>query len=100
MTDAVLRLEATVQGRVQGVGFRFHVMRAARRRGLVGWVANEHDGSVRAVVEGPGADLDRFEESLRHGPPGAIIDAVRVVRMPGGGTFDGFVIRSAGHAGD
>lgn len=100
MTDTVLRLEATVHGRVQGVGFRYHVMREARRLGLVGWVANEHDGSVRVVVEGREADLDRFEESLRHGPPGAIIDAVRVVRMPGSGTLVGFVIRSAGHAGD
>ena len=35
------RLDATVHGRVQGVGFRWFVMRRAERLGLVGWVANE-----------------------------------------------------------
>jgi acylphosphatase len=98
--DDLLRLEAVVRGRVQGVGFRYHVVREARRLGLGGWVANEHDGSVRAIAEGTSAALDRLEELLRTGPPGSIISGVSVVRMPATGRFEGFAVRPAGHSGD
>ena len=70
----LLRLEAVVRGRVQGVGFRYYVVREARRLGLGGWVANDRDGSVRAVAEGSGPELDRIEHLLRTGPPGAIVE--------------------------
>jgi acylphosphatase len=98
--DDVVRLEAVVRGRVQGVGFRYHVVREARRLGLAGWVANEHDGSVRAVAEGTTESLDRIEALLRRGPPGSLVEAVSVVRMPATGRFDGFSVRPAGHSGD
>jgi acylphosphatase len=96
----LIRLEAVVRGRVQGVGFRYYVSREARRLGLAGWVANERDGSVRAVVEGSGPELDRIEHLLRTGPPGAVVERVSAVRMPGTGGFDGFVVRSGAHGGD
>ncbi len=83
----LLRLEAVVRGRVQGVGFRYYVVREARRLGLGGWVANERDGSVRAVAEGSGPELDRIEHLLRTGPPGAIVEGVSIVRMPGTGAL-------------
>lgn len=98
--DGVVRLEATVRGRVQGVGYRYYVLRHARKLGLAGWVANERDGSVRTVAEGSEAAIDRLHDALRDGPPGAIVDDVLAVRMPGTGTFDGFAIRSGGHSGD
>jgi len=94
------RLEATVRGRVQGVGFRYYVLRIAGRQGLTGWVANEADGSVRTVVEGPPDELDEIEELLRRGPAGAIVEAVHVVRMPATGRFHRFEVRSGGHGGD
>jgi acylphosphatase len=96
----LVRLEAVVRGRVQGVGFRYHIVREARRLGLGGWVANEHDGSVRTVVEGPADALDRMEELLRTGPPGSLVEAVSLVRMPAAGRFDGFEVRAAAHSGD
>jgi acylphosphatase len=98
--DDLIRLEAVVRGRVQGVGFRYYVAREARRLGLRGWVANDRDGSLRAVAEGSGPELDRIEHVLRTGPPGAIVAGVSTVRMPGTGTFDGFVVRSGDHGGD
>jgi acylphosphatase len=94
------RLEATVRGRVQGVGYRYFVLRIAGRQGLTGWVANQLDGSVRCVVEGPPDELDRIETGLRDGPPGAVVDVVQTVRMPATGRFDRFEVRSAGHTGD
>jgi acylphosphatase len=98
--DDLVRLEAVVRGRVQGVGFRYFVAREARRLGLAGWVANDVDGSVRAVAEGSGPELDRIEHLLRTGPPGAIVEGVSTVRMPGTGGFDGFTVRSGAHGGD
>jgi acylphosphatase len=94
------RLEITVRGRVQGVGFRYYVLRMAKRQGLTGWVANEADGSVRSVIEGPPAELDRIEATLRHGPQGAVVEAVQAVRMPATGGFERFEVRSGGHTGD
>jgi acylphosphatase len=99
-TASIARLEATVRGRVQGVGFRYWVVRRASELGLRGWVANELDGSVRCVAEGPPDALDHLESMLRAGPTGAIVEDVQVVRMPGTGSFAGFTVRSAGHRGD
>jgi acylphosphatase len=101
-TDAqpVARLEATVRGRVQGVGFRYFVVRESRRLGLSGWVGNEPDGSVRVVAEGSDAAIDALELAIQTGPPGAVVDAVSRVRMPATGGFRGFAVRSAGHSGD
>jgi acylphosphatase len=99
-TVAAVRLEATVRGRVQGVGYRYFVVIQSRRLGLAGWVSNEPDGSVRVLAEGSEATVDRLEEALHRGPPGAIVDAVSSVRMPATGTFAGFSVRSAGHSGD
>jgi acylphosphatase len=94
------RLEATVRGRVQGVGYRYFVLRLAGRQGLTGWVANQPDGSVRCVVEGAPDDLDRVETALRDGPPGAVVEAVQAVRMPATGRFERFEVRSGSHSGD
>ena len=62
------RIDATVIGRVQGVGYRWFVLEAALRLGLRGWVANEADGSVRCVAEGPRADLETLLLELARGP--------------------------------
>ena len=98
--DGLVRLEATVRGRVQGVGFRYYVLRRAVQRGLTGWVANEADGSVRCVIEGPDAAVSEIEEIPRRGPAGAVVDDISAVRMPATGAFTGFSVRSGGHTGD
>ncbi|HXU86498.1 MAG TPA: acylphosphatase [Verrucomicrobiae bacterium] len=94
------RLEATVRGRVQGVGFRYFVVRRALELDLVGWVANAPDGSVQCVAEGSPAALDALEATLRMGPLGAMVEAVDTVRMTGTGRLDRFRIRSGAHGGD
>jgi acylphosphatase len=99
-TGGLVRLEATVRGHVQGVGFRYFVVRRATGLGVTGWVANEPDGSVRCIAEGPADAIDELETILRRGPMGAIVEDVNVVRMPGTGSFSGFAVRSGGHRGD
>jgi acylphosphatase len=94
------RLDALVRGRVQGVGFRYFVIRHAVRLDLTGWVANESDGSVRCVAEGPRTALDAFVEVLEQGPAGALVERVGTSWEPASGRFSSFEVRSGGHPGD
>ena len=94
------RLDATVLGRVQGVGFRYFVLREAMDLGLDGWVANTADGSVRCVAEGPRRRSTSCSSRLRDGPPAAIVERVSEAWMPATGTLGPFAVRSGAHRGD
>lgn len=94
------RLEASVRGRVQGVGYRVFVARAAVGLGLAGWVRNEPDGAVHLVAEGHPADLDALLAAIHEGPPGADVRDVRASRGPATGHAARFEIRAGGHGGD
>ena len=94
------RLEATISGRVQGVGFRYFVARSASRLGLDGWVANERDGTVRCIAEGSRADLEAFLAELREGPPSAVVTAITEAWGPARGEGPGFGVRTGSHRGD
>ncbi len=98
--DAPVRLDATVIGRVQGVGYRYFVLETATSLGLSGWVANEPGGSVRCVAEGPQAALQELLLALERGPFGARVETVRTTWGTAAGTFTRFDIRSGGHTGD
>ena len=57
-----------VKGRVQGVGFRFFAVQAARRAEVVGTVRNMRDGAVEAIAEGALDNLAAFRFELQRGP--------------------------------
>ena len=95
-----VRLEATVRGVVQGVGFRYFVIQLVQETSVTGWVANGRAGEVRCVMEGDRAVLERLLGELECGPAGALVDQVQAVWMPGTGSFHDFSIRSGGHPGD
>ncbi|TAM82864.1 MAG: carbamoyltransferase HypF [Acidobacteria bacterium] len=63
-----MRKQFHIRGIVQGVGFRPHVFRLARRFRLAGFVCNTPDG-VLIEVEGPGAAISNFVEDLTQSPP-------------------------------
>jgi acylphosphatase len=65
-----------VRGRVQGVGFRWHVMKMARAAGLAGWVRNMPGGNVEVAAAGEPDALTQFEAAIIMGPPGARVEAV------------------------
>jgi acylphosphatase len=67
---------------------------------LAGWVANEPDGTVRCIAEGPRHDLDVLLDLLREGPPAAVVNGVSEAWMPATGSFGSFRVRSGGHQGD
>lgn len=94
------RLEATVRGYVQGVGFRWFVVKRATQLGLDGWTSNEPNGTVRVVAEGSPQALDELIALLREGPAGAHVEQVDANRLPSVGGMRGFSIRSGGHTGD
>jgi acylphosphatase len=70
------RRHVTIYGFVQGVGFRFAVERAARSRGVAGWVRNRPDGTVEAVFEGEPEDVESLVGFCREGPRGADVERV------------------------
>ena len=69
-------LHFLIQGRVQGVGFRWYVHREASELDLRGWVRNTEDGDVEVVVHGEEPDLNELRASLRRGPRGGRVDRV------------------------
>lgn len=71
-----------VQGRVQGVGFRWFVWREAERLGLGGFARNLRDGTVEVVSQGPDEALERLEAALRRGPTGSRVDALEQLDVP------------------
>lgn len=62
-----------ITGRVQGVGFRVWTRNEAVKLGLAGWVRNERDGSVVALIAGPAPAVSAMMERFRHGPSGALV---------------------------
>ena len=65
-----------VSGRVQGVGFRWFVQRAADGEGVKGWARNLRDGTVEILAQGPQESLDRLQEMLEEGPTLSAVDNV------------------------
>ena len=78
----MIRLALSVEGVVQGVGFRPFVHRTATARGLAGWVRNHSDG-IHLEVEGPADAVRDFVETLRREPPSAArIERVHTTALP------------------
>jgi acylphosphatase len=74
MNDAIRQV--TIQGRVQGVGYRAWVEHEARAHHLEGWVRNRRDGSVEALFAGPVDVVSNMVASCRRGPASARVEAV------------------------
>jgi acylphosphatase len=74
----MVRRRVLVHGRVQGVGFRYTLARAAQSRGVVGFARNLADGAVEAVFEGEPAAVDSLVRLAREGPRGADVARVEV----------------------
>ncbi len=91
------RLEATINGHVQGVNFRYYTQQTANELHLSGWVMNQPDGSVRVMAEGPSEKLERLAEFLRHGQPPARVDQVELIWAKPTQEFTRFSIRWFGN---
>ena len=77
MVSDMKAVRVRVAGRVQGVGFRDWTRREAIALGLVGWVRNEPDGDVTAMIAGPEASITAMIERLWRGPRFATVSDVK-----------------------
>ena len=81
---SVTALHVIVEGRVQGVGFRAHVEREAKTRGLKDWVRNRSDGSVEAVFSGEEEDVQSMIVACHRGPRMSLVRNVKCEPHPPG----------------
>ena len=65
-----------IEGRVQGVWYRGWTIDEATARGLRGWVRNRRDGTVEALLVGPGAAVREMIEACRKGPRAARVTEI------------------------
>ena len=89
----VKRRRLRAVGRVQGVGYRWFVMRKAKSFGLTGWVKNLSDGRVEIVAEGEEDRLAAFLDWCRRGPPAARVRHIETEYSEATGEFDSFSIK-------
>ena len=73
-----VRAHVKIDGRVQGVNFRYSTQQHARSIGVAGWVRNLDDGGVEAVFEGPREAVNRVVSWCYSGPGSARVEKVDV----------------------
>lgn len=78
MENPISRVEIVVSGLVQGVGFRYFVLRNALDRNIKGYTKNLYNGEVYTVAEGSKDQLEIFAEKLKHGPQHAQVTGFNV----------------------
>ena len=67
-----------ITGRVQGVGFRYWLYKAATQRNIVGWVRNKISGEVEALLIGNDAEINSLIKLCEKGPPLSEVKKVKV----------------------
>jgi acylphosphatase len=71
-----------ISGMVQGVGYRFFVLRAAARHQVLGTVRNLPDGRVEVIAEGERDAMDEFKKDLATGPAMAVVTDIDEIDLP------------------
>ena len=82
-----------VSGRVQGVGFRYFVLRQARFAGLRGYVRNLPDGRVEFLLQGAPDAVSRTIDRIRSGPTHARVDDLSLTDSAASAEASEFLIR-------
>ncbi len=74
----MIEMHCIVTGKVQGVAYRTYAQESATELGLVGYVRNLPDGTVRVVAQGTPDELKGFVEYLYEGSLMAKVEGVAV----------------------
>ena len=67
-----------ISGKVQGVGFRYWLYKAAIQRKIDGWVKNKISGKVEALLIGSDVDINNLIDLCKKGPPSSRVTKVKV----------------------
>ncbi|MCX7919514.1 MAG: acylphosphatase [bacterium] len=86
------QFKAIIQGRVQGVGYRFYAERIANQLGVKGYVKNLWNGEVEVLAQGDKPTLELFLTKLREGPRLAKVTDIKVEWQPITETYSTFDI--------
>ncbi len=76
-----------VEGKVQGVGFRWFVCEMAEELGVSGWVRNTPSGDVEVAASGEAAKLAILETAIGRGPTGARVTTIHRLPPLGGTSY-------------
>jgi len=82
-----------IDGRVQGVGFRYFSLHKATELNLTGWVKNSPDGKVEIEASGEPNNLSAFIDWMKTGPTRANIKTFSVSDITPIRKFTNFSIR-------
>jgi acylphosphatase len=88
-----VRVRLFLQGRVQGVSFRYYTMQEARSLGLTGWVRNLWDGRVEVLLDGDEDAVKQMVEWCKRGPPSADVEDVEITWEESTTEFNNFRVR-------
>lgn len=78
----MMRVNLRIEGRVQGVGFRWFARELAHELGITGDVRNNDDSTVEINAQGDKVQIQRFIYCLYEGPNRfARVDHVRIREM-------------------
>jgi acylphosphatase len=92
VNDDEVRMDARIDGQVQGVGFRWWTRAQAGHLGLSGVATNLDDGSVRIVAEGPRGVCTQLLDLVRGDQAPGTVRTVRADWSDASGEFSGFAV--------
>ncbi len=78
MTENVKTYKIILSGRVQGVGFRYHVESVAGKYDICGYVKNTIDNKVEVVCQGEEENLKPFIDEVKKGPAFSAVTDVKI----------------------
>lgn len=90
--EDIAQVHAIVDGRVQGVGFRYYVKTVAEELNLTGWVRNKMDGRVEVLAEGGHDALEDLLAALRRGSHSSFVTEIKVDWNPASQVYNRFSI--------
>ena len=73
-----MKKHIVITGKVQGVGFRYWLYKAALRNNINGWVKNKISGEVEALLIGNDVEIDNLIKLCEKGPPSSKVTKVEV----------------------
>ena len=73
-----MKKHIVITGKVQGVGFRYWLHKAAVRNNINGWVKNKISGEVEALLIGDNVEIDNLIRLCKKGPPSSKVTKIKV----------------------